>query len=319
MKSILTAIVIVISLAASGAFGQVQVAPDPVLYTSFQHNLWNDLWEDDFEPGVDFLMATTSVTAEPVSIHRMEWHEGASFLDGIVDAASLTNIVLFDMSWHENGTTSFSSVADDGTVVEGTMTFSTSAFAATISSGESYQPHIFGIIKSVHVVLGDNNGNFSAEYHFISPVGRGVFLQDAQDAAELLAEEILPPPGLLADQNDNCHGIFNSWRQLAFQDYQDDMDDCGFIGGLVAGGLAGAGGLGAFGGGVGFFFGSAPGAAAGTAIGAVLGGIGGGIGGAVYGMTECISDAKKDYRQTYRRHVACLNACMSTGNWSCVY
>lgn len=317
MKTILATLFFAISLAASNASSQVQIAPDPIAYTSFQHNLWNDLWQDDFEDGTDFLLATGSLTPQSISLHRMEFHQDDAFLDGSLDAATLSERTIYDMSWHENVSTPFSAIADDESLVQGTITILTSAFAGKVSSGFSYQPYIYGLTKSVHIVFDEGTGDFNAEYHFFMPVGRGVLLQDAQDAAQALSDEILPPPGLLADQNDNCLGIYDAWRQLAFQDYQDDIDDCGFIGGMVGGATAG----GAVGGTVGSIIGvfTGPGVivvGGGTAI---VCGIIGGIGGGIYGMTDCISDAKKGYRQQYNRHLACLLACRSTGTWSCNY
>lgn len=141
------------------------------------------------------------------------------------------------------------------------------------------------------------------------PLGRGVTYEAAIEAAELLAELITEPPAPLIDQNDDCHAIYDLWRNTAYQNYQDDMDGCGLIGGAIDGG----GLLATVGAGIGGIFGNLPGAG----IGAVIGAIVGGTGGAINGVAGCVADAKRDYRKQYRKDWACLQECLATGDWDC--
>ncbi len=305
MKAFLT---IILGICACVSFGQQTPSPDPVPFTSFQDNLWDDLWSDVFVEDFDFLLSADSMNDSQHTLHRLEWDDAASHLDGDKNAAVIDDFNYYDMNWFEEGTESVEYSLANGLDWSADVTVSTYSFSGTISSGNGYMPHIYSVMR--HVVISDNFGNTN-EYNCFMPLGRGVTLSDADYAAFELAEEILPGPSLI-DTAEDCATIYNNRRQTAGDDYQDDIDGCrGILNRLRGAGLGAAGGA-TVGAGIGSIV---PVVGTGTVAGVLA--VAGGVGGFFYSNAHCVDDAKRDYRKRYRRDWDCYQECLLTGSWNC--
>lgn len=154
-----------LALASSIAAAQpVQFPGSPIEKTSFQENLWEDVWGDEFVSGTDFLMSSDTLSSPIHTIHRLEWDESNTYLDGEAGAGILSNVQSFDMDWSEYGTVPVTYTLPDQSQWNATVTISTSAFAGTISSGNGYEPHIYGMVKSLTITENVNSGGFTHSY-----------------------------------------------------------------------------------------------------------------------------------------------------------
>lgn len=250
----------------SSAFGQsAGLEPaEPVPFTTFQENLWHDLWEDAYVEGVDGLLSLQSASDASHVIHRLEWDESTSILDGAAAAATLVQVNLWDMDWYEEPGEPTSIPLDDGTVWEGTVTIDIYGFSGQISSGVGYDPFVFGIVWELTMETSSSGGGTSYTCSLWTPLGRGTTIAAAEAAAEQLASEIVAPPAPLTIDHADCMSIYLLRRDTAFNDYQIDMNACG--GGGLGSGIGGA----AVGVGIGIYWGPG-GAAAGAAVVGVIG------------------------------------------------
>ncbi len=203
--------------------------------------------------------------------------------------------------------------AEDAPQVEArhraTVHVSTSSFAGTITSGENYSPHIYGMIKAIRIIENADSGGTDFTYNCWMPLGRGVNLDAAIQAAETLGEEIFGPPSLIIEEGDDCRALYDMWSQTNYNNYADEIDGSSGVGSAVAGASA----LGTAGGSVGFLFGGPFGAA----VGGIVGSITGGVGGLIHGVTTSVDDVKREYRKRYRNLWTCYQACLLTGDWDC--
>jgi hypothetical protein len=298
----------VVACIHSSAFGQsggLEPA-EPIPFTTFQENLWHDLWEDVYVEGVDGLLSLQSASDSSHIIHRLEWDESTSILDGAAAAATLTQVDLWEMDWYEEPGEPVSIPLGDGTVWEGMVALDIYAFSGQISSGVGYDPFIFGIVWELEIATSSSGGGAVYTYSLWTPLGRGTTIAAAEGAAEQLASEISAPPAPLTIDHDDCMSIYLLRRDTAFNDYQIDMNACG--GGGLGGGIGGA----AVGVGIGIYWGP-DGAAAGAAV---VGVIGAAIE-RVTGRASCIQDVKDAYNKRNVRDWNCLQQYLIANEWSC--
>lgn len=308
MLKIMTAGLALFSSLVSGQGSQHQeVLSDPPLdeRVSFQGNLWQGLWQEEFESGSDFLIISSDPALSNHTVHRIDFDD--NFLGGEVAAGSLSELLVFDMSWADSGVHSITVSYPEGDWA-GTYEYSMMSFSSVITSNGGYNPAIYGI--AVHITVIDDPAESSEQvsYTVLMPMGRGVSLEAADSAAEAIATGGFPVTVPRADQVDDCWAIYSSRRNNAAQDYFDDVDDCSALGGAVAGGVSGL----ATGSIIGSIF-----PVIGTKIGAGVGLVTGAIGGGIWGKQDCIDDAKDDYNRRYRNDWRCYQLCVHNGNWGC--
>lgn len=300
---------------------QVAPAPDPIPFTSFQDNLWDDLWADDFVEGVDFLLSTQSLLLTTQSIHKIEWYPSIRNFESTSDSASITNLQTWNMDWFGYESAQWEIDSDDnGDPISwsSTIELSTTTFAGTISSDNSYSPHIYGLIQTITISESATSGGNIYTFHIWMPLGRGKLLEDVNSAAEYLSTEIfMPIPRTLGD--DDCEAIEMSRWTDAATDLLNEKDDCyGFWPGLTRVGIGAGSGATVVGSATGIVFLFLPPAAAPAAgIGGIIGGVIGGISGPFVLKAKCIDNAYTKYKRERQRIYRCYLECLENGEWLC--